>query len=434
MLIIFLVGYNVEGFGQDAKYRLSPYPDIWYNDVDGIRLGLRVIGEMEGTFKDGPHRLDAGVWLGTWLPENPVSYYVSFTEPIPAISSYMNEGSVQVESLIRTGISKHGLYFNKRWQSTFNESKYLNIQIGSYAQKHFDEQYRQFGDYWLLHPDVFRFAMDYEENRKELQDWMYFININSDYNTSNTFGRFQANMEFLYQVEGVSPFYKIDLELIQIVNISNSFKLRIRSFSGLADENTPYHYSYLKGNASLIDWLDNGFVRAEGTLPIKAFDEALFQVSGGPNLRGYRDRDFQYLSYQSFPTAVGADNYFMTLVSSLNFDLEYPNPVNTLIQEKSVVSDLMEFRSYLFYDIGFYSSERGESLGQISSDFKRTLDESISNFGTGFQLSINIPDYLGKDRGIFIRYDIPFWLSHPEGNDPNFKYRHLVGIGAIFSF
>jgi hypothetical protein len=54
--------------------------------------------------------------------------------------------------------------------------------------------------------------------------------------------------------------------------------------------------------------------------------------------------------------------------------------------------------------------------------------------GLGFQFSANIPDYLGKDRGIFIRYDIPLWLSSTVNNESNFKYRNVVGIGAIFNF
>ena len=34
------------------NYKVSPYPDLWYNDVDGTKLGVRFIGEVEDTFKD----------------------------------------------------------------------------------------------------------------------------------------------------------------------------------------------------------------------------------------------------------------------------------------------------------------------------------------------------------------------------------------------
>ena len=64
---------------QAQTYQFSPYPDLWYNDIDGIRIGARLLGEVEGTFNDGPHRLDAGLWVGSKIPSNPVSYYFSIT-------------------------------------------------------------------------------------------------------------------------------------------------------------------------------------------------------------------------------------------------------------------------------------------------------------------------------------------------------------------
>ncbi len=47
-------------------------------------------------------------------------------------------------------------------------------------------------------------------------------------------------------------------------------------------------------------------------------------------------------------------------------------------------------------------------------------------------LSINIPDYLGKNRGLMLRYDLPLWLSHP-GNEANFKFRNVIGLGAVIN-
>ncbi|HBX64809.1 MAG TPA: hypothetical protein DEG32_01100, partial [Balneolaceae bacterium] len=101
-LLILIPGI---GLAQEDKYELEFAPDLWYNSVDGIRVGARVLGDMEGTFLDGPHRLDAGVWLGTSFPEMPVSYYATFTEPIPSLSDFGEEFNVQLKSSIRTGYS-----------------------------------------------------------------------------------------------------------------------------------------------------------------------------------------------------------------------------------------------------------------------------------------------------------------------------------------
>ncbi|MDZ7680297.1 MAG: hypothetical protein U5J63_00970 [Fodinibius sp.] len=83
--------------------------------------------------------------------------------------------------------------------------------------------------------------------------------------------------------------------------------------------------------------------------------------------------------------------------------------------------DLVDLRSYLFFD-------SGTSLGLTSVEEKRTLADA----GLGFLFSIDVPDYLGKSRGIAIRYDIPLWLSHP-GSEKSFRFRNVIGIGAIIS-
>src|SRR5699024_8592403 len=105
-------------------YQISPAPDIWYNSVDGMRVGLRLRGEVPGTFGDGPHRINAGVWLGTRFPDHPVSYFFSVTEPIPGLSDFGSEASINIETLYRTGFQSHGFTFNKRWQAGFEETNY----------------------------------------------------------------------------------------------------------------------------------------------------------------------------------------------------------------------------------------------------------------------------------------------------------------------
>ncbi len=106
-LIIFIIyfGLTQSNAQQSKSYEIIPAPDLWYNDVDGIRVGLRLKGQVPGTFEDGPHRIDAGVWLGTWIPSDPVSYYFNYTQPIGAISDFGSEGNVQVTSSFRGTVS-----------------------------------------------------------------------------------------------------------------------------------------------------------------------------------------------------------------------------------------------------------------------------------------------------------------------------------------
>ncbi len=391
---------------QAQTYRFSPYPDLWFNDVDGIRLGVRILGEIEGTFKDGPHRLDAGLWVGSKLPENPVSYYISFTEPIAAFSDFGSEGSVQLISSSRTGYALHQLRLNKRWQKGFDELDYFEISVYGSYEKNFELAYRNDPDSWST---------------------LWKSIVGSDLVFSRDFDRFRTETRFDYLQEIDLGFSSILIESINAYSVSETIKIRARTYFQATDEDAHGEYfSYLWSN-SQIEWLRNGFKRAQGTIPESSIGNGFIQFSGGPNLRGYTEHQVEDVNngvFTQYETVYG-----------INIELVLPNPINNQIKKNQILRDLVQFESYVFIDAG-----GGLNESRYSNTFRVVPNPPIENTGTlydvgiGFQLSANIPDYLGKDRGIFIRYDIPLWLSSTSNNESNLKYRNVIGIGAIFNF
>lgn len=428
VLLILCLLIPWQGFSQsdEDSYSLEFAPDAWYNDVDGIRLGVRVLGEMEGTFKDGPHRLDAGVWLGTWIPDLPVSYYVSFTEPIPAISSYGSEGNIQLESSVRTGFSEHGLYFNKRWQFGFDEYEYLEFRTGFRTEKMFDEEYRQFPLEWML-DDELKNSSDRLLNESS---WLQLLSADLLFRERNQIGPYSAQILFTQQVNGEEPFSRLDVIAQHKITFGSGFELGLRGFFGIMNKEAPYQYAYIMSMNSMINWIDRGISRAKGTIPSSILKDGIIQYSGGPNLRGYVDQDIQNFGTLDL-TVQNSDHYLLRSIIAGNAELDIPNPLHKKLKSIPFLGDFIAMRSYLFYDVGTYSSSRYTSVENYSSN--EEYDQVRSDAGVGFEFSINIPDYLGKDRGFFIRYDIPLWLSHPQLNDNNFKFRNLIGIGAVIS-
>ncbi|SMO36364.1 hypothetical protein [Gracilimonas mengyeensis] len=421
----FGLAQSSQDYGDD--YSLEFVPDLWYNDVDGIRVGVRVRGEMEGSFNDGPHRLNAGLWLGTWFPDQPVSYYFSFTEPIPSISSFGSEGSLQLETSVRTGFSKHGLYFNKRWQFGFDELKYVEFRTGLSTEKMFDEEYRQFPEHWVFNVNQDLPLDSPTGPRPRVKEQIHLLNASLLLHQQNLLGTYSIDLDFKQQLnEKVLPsFTRFDAEITQQIVLGSGFKLDFRSFFGMANKDVPYQYSYLSSMQSMIGWLDHGLSRAKGTIPISMMNEGIVQFTGGPNLRGYLNQDVKALKSNAFIQGIGAgDYYLLNAVLSLNAELDYPNPLHKKLKSIPFLGDFLAMRSYMFYDVGTMPERRGGNL----------FDAQKSDAGAGFELSINIPDYLGKDRGLFIRYDIPFWLSHPGGGESHVEFRHLIGIGALISF
>lgn len=401
VLILALLAKPTESVAQSdttsapTSYQLLPAPDVWYNSVDGVRVGGRILGQDPNSFGDGPHRLNAGVWLATNFPENPVSYYLKFTEPIPAISDFGSEASISLETSFRTGFQQHGITFNKRWQTGFNEMNYKELSVGFRTEHRFDSEY-------VLYPQLWQ------------DQWLYLASATFDLTNQNSLGRYHFSLSADANIAGnASHFLRTDIAFRQKAELSEHFTLYSRLYSGLATEDTAPEYLFTNSIRSARYWMNQGLTRARGTIPPNWMQIGNIQVTGGPNLRGYLSQDITSLNNGLAP--------IYTSLSSLNLELDYPNPLDKAIDEIPIFGGFVNLRSYLFFDAG-------TSLGLTQFEESRTLTDA----GVGFLFSIDIPDYLGKSRGVAIRYDLPLWLSNP-GSEKSFAFRNVIGIGAIIS-
>ena len=388
------------------SYEFIPAPDLWYNDVDGIRVGVRLKGQVPGTFDDGPHRLDAGFWLGTWFPDLPVSYYISFTEPIPAWSDFGSEASIQAVSSIRTGYARQGIGFNKRWQQGFDERRYREISFFNTYEKRFDKEYAAFPILWSDQDKFLTSVAANFQNENSLGYYTLSLNGSLQYlNENYTFGSLTA---------------------VQQIPFNENWGLKIRGFAGTSSENTDPEYLFSRSTGQAINKLDGGVTRAKGTIPQPWMESGNFHLAGGANLRGYTHQDIESFKNTtctdcSTEELINSQPNLYRSIAAFNAEFDYPNPIKSLFNRIPYVADFITLRSYLFFDAG-------STLGSNNSSASW-----IADGGTGFALSLNIPDYLGKPRGFVIRYDIPFWLSDPESGDP-FQFRSLIGFGAVLSF
>lgn len=402
------------------KYRISPYPDVWYNSVDGVRLGLRLLGEMEGSFKDGPHRLDVGIWASSKIPELPISYYLSFTEPISAISSYAQEGNLQAISSVRTGFARHRLQFNKRWVNGFNENEYTSLSAYISQEKLFDSQYQLYSELWNKD---WKSLLGVQLTRKEeISEAILFGLVKLEHNLAENSGRYT-------QIRG---------HFVQKFPINSVFNVRIREFAGVNIGEKRPENSFFFSVPPFTEQLEHGYSRARGTIPPKGLENGVVQFTSPTTIRGYSHFEYKALQAASVNPSLGLYSFY-DKIFGFNLEVEFLNPLQKRLQQ-SIVNNIFEVRSYLFLDgakgVGTYLLS-GQNLEEESNtevaDFRNTNDIVFSS-GAGLQISFNIPDYLANDRGFFLRYEVPFWLSSPEEGESKFKYRNLIGIGAIFSF
>lgn len=396
--ILFLIAINPEqsqAQSDTSSYEILPAPDLWFNSVDGIRVGARVVGQVPGSFGDGPHRLNAGLWLGTKFPANPVSYYLEFTEPIPSLSDFGSEANISLKTSYRTGFQNHGISFNKRWQPGFDELNYRELSIGFRAEHRFNSDY-------LLYPQLWQ------------DQWLYIASANLDITDEGRLGRYFFSFSADGNIAGsASGFLRSEISFQQQIELSDQFTLFSRLYSGFAAEETAREYLFTHSLKPARFWMDQGITRARGTIPPTWMTIGNIQVTGGPSLRGYNKQDIQMLNNGIAP--------LYTSLSSINLELNYPNPLDRKLKDIPILGEFITLRSYLFFDAG-------TSLGLTSFE----EDQILADAGPGFLFSINVPDYLGKQRGLAIRYDLPLWLSNP-GIEKSFKFRNVIGIGAIIS-
>lgn len=396
------------------SYEIDIAPDIWFNSVDGIIAGVRFRGEDPRTFLDGPHRIHAGIWLGTRFPDHPVSYAFSWAHPVAAITGINSEGGLRFFSSMRTGLHLHETGLQKRWQPGFDEfvSSDFGVRIGFY--KRFDEDYLLYDALWQTDPVVYLRSSFRKRDRNALGRWtlalqaMSGMPVTDDDPYIDFTGRQSMRPEELGQ-EGL--FGRLQLELMQQIDMPSGFQIRTRLFGGISSAGTPPEHRFLSSDAAAFDWHDSALTRARGTIPTSWMRSGWVQVPGGPGLRGYT---FQTTSLLEAGLPAWSQHAL-----SFNLDFYFPNPLNRYFARIPYAGDLLKLESYLFADAGYLDNGTG-------------WQDPVMDAGAGLMLSLNIPDYLGQDRGFFIRYELPLWLSEPEPDENGFEIRHLLGLGILF--
>ena len=390
-LLLILIATSIEVAAQ-GKYNLSPAPDMWYNSIDGARIGLRLRGQMAGTFGDGPHRLDAGIWLGSKLPEDPVSYYVSLTEPIPALSDFGSEASLEGFSSIRDGYHSHGFAVSKRWQKGFNEKEFTSIRLQSNYTQRYDTRYALLPSMWQIRP-VYAVETVFH-TRRESVIW------------GTTAQTIQLTIGSYLQSDTES-FTQFEAEHLSSQELGSGFAFKHRVFLGLSGAATPIERRYRMSNGKAIDEIGSGITRSRGIIPQSGIDQGWIHTADGPNLRGYGRIEMSRL-LEGRPATIRN-------VGALNLEFDYPNPISWMLSRIPVLGGILNSRMYVFSD-----------HGMANNSVK-------SNAGAGISVGLNIPDYLGRNRTLSLRYDVPAWLSKPQSNNPKWGYRSVFGIWSVIN-
>lgn len=397
------------------RYRFHYYPDLWYNRVDGIQIGLR----FEGSYMRTVHRLKGGLWWNSHLvqamaywPEQDEGYYDRFV-PWNYEISWENPISLRWPTLELSLSSRlmDGMWKHKAGLSWTPEG------LGRF-RLHFQSFWRPFSYdlSYLIYPQEwssFRGRPNQTLNLAWTRDYKVVQgrgNWRLGARSPAPIGWNQESFDYSY-LEG---------EWIHRQDI-HDFRWHIRLFARWGSgKQLPYESLLFLAGANNEELMESRWTRSNTLVPEAWEGHSLgmdrhFHQGGGLNLRGYAG----YL-------AVDEGNGERLLAykgrsgAALNMEFEYPVEALPASWKKWVRMNL-----YWFADAGLIELSRFPDLDNYAQIRPAARWSALRmDMGPGMRLGI-----LGLD----FRADFPLWVNRPPANQPRyFDARWVLGIGRSF--
>lgn len=380
------------GFSQ--SYKIYPFPNAWYNQVDGLRLGLHVKGQIQGTLDDGPHRLQGGLWMGSKIPTYPVSYYAKFTEPIFSWSSFGSEAAFIWESQFRTGFEAYSIEFSKKKQEGFVANEYKKYSISAHYQRFYTSDYALFTRLISAKPTAY-LDLNYKDAHEN-----YLFNADVKLGTS------------------AKAFYQTKFSFQQTYNLTSWLSAVNRNRVVLQSEQTPNHIKAFYSAQSYLEQLENPFFRGKGTIPNSFVTDIPFYDFHEAGIRSELSSELSNLE-------LGVKNY--SLVANSSVDLYFDTFISKSFKKIDFIGDMFAFKQYLFADIAY--AKRAVDVYAISTSVFAAFST-----GFGFSLDLDLPEKDPFMKAFSLKYELP-WASFGNKKSPNgVSLQHILSISGTLSF
>lgn len=391
------------------QYELSWRPELWYNEIHGLKGGLH----LNGNYLDYKHQFHFTAWYNSQvlqqfnenqsLADNdpsrlPVNANAWYKTPLTSIDHdlFVNVGGRVLDGLYRGSIG---------FEKAFGDQDRLNIDFSaSIRPDDEDLDYLLYPNQW--DPGRWNNAIDLEYHHT-----YDYANGNGDIELGLKTSAFGND----YDYSRINFTVKNDNQLDQLI-----IKTRTHFEYTLGNQIAPQSKLYLAG-ARPEKMMDNKFARSRGFFPNDwlGYGESTnhFHYGGGLNLRGYAGYLAPYTTdeaqFQTFSgNAGGAINVEVDFDRYLDFRL-------------GAISQYFHFDTYLFGDAGI--------INYNSPDEALSLSKIRGDAGLGTALTIQQWGPLEEAKPLTVRFDMPLYLSHiPATADNNFAFRWLLGVQRSF--
>lgn len=386
-------------------------PDLWYNNYDGLQVGMHLEGEYM-TLKE----YSATLWFNSGLLQNDIPEVIKSDHQWFAFN-YSCSGSLfkvwrgltwAHKGSFNTGILNFQAGIEKEFRKQGNRNPEYSKFFGQVKYLYNTDQYKTY----LLYPNHW--------GQEGSTDGNYLnATLNLGYQKHYVYDKGSGDMVLSLRTPFVESDYNYSQLSLNSVNAFNLNKLEVRSrvFAKAGFGNIPLESQlYLAGaNPEILS--TNKFTRARAFVPDGwigyDFETNHFQQGGGLNLRGYAGYFGPEVNgntfYYSYKGSSGA---------SWNLEVDFDRLIR--IKPKKALKNL-HFDTYLFSDMGII----GTKVNDETEWSKVRMDA-----GLGTAMTIKFSYF--KINPLVIRFDMPFFLNSPPATEDYLQFRYVIGVNRSF--
>ncbi len=407
-------------------YRFWHRPDLWWNPIDGVKMGWHIEGDYMRTM----HQLKATIWWNSHIAQ--YDKYLSYKsedwyqryDPINFNISYQSPYSVHntKHELLLTAKKLDGLEFysiGHQYKPQGNIT--LKIFFQSFWRKNSLQQ-----DY-LIYPNEWNSFQQRPNNSLN-------ISLTKTYQHQNGSGwgsiQFRAPMlagndenSFNYSYvamtgQNYTRFKKLDI------------KTRIYARLGMGN-NVPSESALWLAGANPESLMDNKFTRTQGFLPtdwqyMSANTFNHFQMGGGLNLRGYAG--YLIADEKNGEVLIG---YKGRSGASASIEVDFDDYISL---HPKWTRNWLHVDMYGFADGGFIELSKINNLNEY---YATTPTTNWSKFrmdaGLGMAFTIKKWGIFDKAQPLTIRLDCPMFVNRPPNANAQYTgFNYVIGINRSF--